>query len=84
MYDSVDKRDKKHSVITGPRSKDPNNRKLDKALLENIRKNNLLDEKDAFNSLKGKAARRLMETEEIIRGTLELLDTDPWDDLGNW
>lgn len=84
MYDSVDKRDRKHSVITGPRSKDPNNRRLDKAMLENIRKNNLLDERDAFNSLKGKAARRLMETEEIIRGTLELLDTDPWDDLGNW
>jgi hypothetical protein len=25
-----------------------------------------------------------METEEIIKGTLELLDTNPWDDLGNW
>ena len=84
MADSVDKRDRKHSVVTGPRSKDPNNRKIDKALLDNLRRNNLLDEKDAFNHLKGKHARRLMETEEIIQGTLQLLDTDPWDDLGNW
>lgn len=84
MLDSVDRRDRKHSVVTGPRSKDPDNRKLDKAMLENIRKNSAVDERDAFNSLSRKAARRLMETEEIIRGTLELLDTDPWDDLGNW
>lgn len=84
MYDSVDRRDSRYSVITGPRSRDPNNRKLDKAMLDNIRRNRLDDERDAFNNLKGKNARRLLETEDIIRGTLELLDTDPWDDLGNW
>lgn len=50
MYDSVDKRDRKHSVITGPRSKDPNNRKLDKAMLDNIRKNSAIDERDILNN----------------------------------
>lgn len=84
MYDSVDRRDSRYSVITGPRSRDPNNRKLDKAMLDNIRRNRLDDERDAFNNLRGKNTRRLLETEDIIRGTLELLDTDPWDDLGNW
>lgn len=34
MMDSVDRRDSRHSVVTGPRSKDPNNRRLDRAALE--------------------------------------------------
>lgn len=84
LYDSVDRRDSKHSVVTGPRSKDPNNRRLDKAMLENIRRSSSTDERDSLHAINASATKRLMETEEIIRGTLELLDTDPWDDLGNW
>jgi len=28
--------------------------------------------------------RRLMGTEIVIERVMGLLDTDPWDDLGNW
>jgi hypothetical protein len=51
MYDSVDRRDSRHSIVTGPRSKNPDNRRLDRHAMEGLKHKIIDDERNTLQPI---------------------------------
>ena len=71
-------------VVSGPKPLNPDMTDNEMKDYWNNRKANELSEIEQLQAQNAAQMRRLMGTEVVIERVLGILDTDPWDDLGNW